>query len=378
MPTHHRALLITDVTAPGGVDTYFCALYRAGVEAGWQVEAMVGRHPGSDGLYRRLMEAGAPVTRAPLYHRQHPEDVRAQATGELLDRFEPTVVHAVCGAPWTTVVPREVVVDRGIPLVFTEQFVAPGFIFPPRLRERIRDLYRRARAVIAVSKNNATLLTGEYGFPSDHLVVIPNAATCGDATAHSEQEIAALRDRLGLPEREFQAVTVARCVRQKGLDVLVEALAQLPEPQRRRIHFAVFGDGPERRALKQLASERGVTADITFYGWHDDASLLLPAFDLFVLPSRSEGQPFALIEAMAAGLPVIATSVSGIPELLAGGESGEPVTGEDPGELARAIAGFLKDPGRLRAKAKVGAAHVRRDYEAATNLGCTIALWGKP
>ena len=369
-----KALLLTDVTAPGGVDTYVVGLYDAALRLGWNVAVAIDRHQGSDRLAKMLCDRNAPTVRLPLYHRENAELVRRKACETLLGDVKPTIMHAVCGAPWTTIVPREVALDRQIPMLFTEQFVAPGFEFEPETVGRIRRLYCEARSVIAVSNNNCDLLSGTYGF-GDNITVIPNPVPRLEIAEYTESERNRLFAELGVPQRAIQAVTVARCAEQKGLDVLIEALAQMRDDVRERFHVSIIGDGPDRTMLGQFAVDRGVSNNVTILGWRDDVSRIVPAFDLFVLPSRSEGQPFALTEALALKRPVIATAVSGIPELLDNGNNGLLVKSESPGDLARAIESFVDDPTTLRTKAETGYQYVRTVHDAKTNFARTIALW---
>jgi glycosyltransferase involved in cell wall biosynthesis len=321
-----------------------------------------------------LKEKKAPTFRLPLYHREHSEQARVRACSETLASLSPDIVHAVCGAPWTTVVPREVVLDRGLPLVFTEQFVAPGFTFEPELYRRIQKLYRESGKVIAVSRNNRDLLTNEYGFSGD-IVVIPNPAPDNPVFDFSDDERKGFLEGLGLPLKKYQAVTVARCADQKGLDVLIEGVALLPQFVRDQIHFAIVGDGPDKNALIELSEKRGTKESIRFLGWQTGIPRLLCAFDLFVLPSRWEGQPFALAEALSVKRPVIASAVSGIPEMLDGGKNGDLVDGESPEDLARAIRSFVENPAILRKKADRGYRYVRRYHDAEQNLSRTVQLW---
>lgn len=366
-----RVLVITDVTAPGGVDTYVADLCVAARERGWSPSLLMDDGGGSDGLARRITELRVPLMRRGLYHRAHDEAARREATRDALAWAEPTLVHAACGAPWTTVVPREVALDAGLPLVFVEQYVAAGFTFEPDLHARIRELYRRADAVVAVSAHNAALLRG-YGFDSDHLHVIPNSVSPSREARMTLRE--AIR-RFDLPERAVHAVCVARLHRQKGIDVLIEALARLEAAVRDRFHVVVLGDGPDRDALAKLAAARGVREAISFAGWCDDPRAWTSAFDLFVLPSRSEGQPFALLEAMADGVPVIACAAGGIPEALDEGRVGMLVEIEGADALARAITAFVADPASARERADLAKHHVRERYDARTNLNRTIDLW---
>ncbi|MCL4235424.1 MAG: glycosyltransferase [Deltaproteobacteria bacterium] len=367
-----HALIITDVTAPGGVDTYVADLCVAARERGWSPHLLMDEGEGSVALARRIAQIGVPFMRRGLYHRAYDEAARRGATLEALAWATPHVVHAACGAPWTTVVPREIALDAGLPLVFVEQYVAKGFTFTPDLRARIRDLYRRAHAVIAVSAHNAALLRG-YGFDAkDRLHVIPNSVTQPAVPRVSRDE--AVR-RFELPRREFQAVCVARLHRQKGIDVLIAALARLEPAVRARFHVVVLGDGPDRDALAELAATHRVTDTMSFAGWCDDPRAATGAFDLFVLPSRSEGQPFALLEAMADGVPVIACAAGGIPEALDDGRVGMLVPVEDAAALARAIEAFVADPTAARDMSLIARDFVREHYDARTNLNRTIDLW---
>jgi glycosyltransferase involved in cell wall biosynthesis len=227
-----------------------------------------------------------------------------------------------------------------------------------------------------VSQNNRDLLTKTYGF-SGNMVVIPNPVS-DDPIAHfSDEQRREIIGRFGIGERRFHALTVARCHPQKGLDVLIEAVAMLPANKRRQIHFAIAGDGPDRSDLENRAIELGVENEFAFLGWQSQVRDFLTAFDLFVLPSRSEGQPFALAEALSAGLRAIASAVAGIPEMLDQGKGGDLVPSESPKELADALARFIDAPGTLAAKAEYGQKYVRRVHNATTNFTRTITLWDR-
>ena len=369
-----RALLLTDVAAPGGIDTYMCGLYREAVKAGWSVTVMIDTNKGANRLATMLGKLGAPTLRAPMYHRVNNEDVQRNATQAVINVARPDVVHAVCGAPWQTLVPREVTLTNKLPLVFTEQFVSPGFSFDPDTHARLRNLYRKSKKVIAVSRISGDLLRGEYGLDGN-IQVIPNPVPLTSIEPISKDETRRIHRSLGLMRRDFQAITVARCAEQKGLDILVKAIVLLPAAVRNRIHFSVFGDGPDRRALIDLACSLGVDDTISFLGWRSKVRKILPAFDLFVLPSRQEGQPLALAEALAATRPVIATKVSGIPEMLDNGAGGDLIRSESPEALAEAMEKFIENPTPLRVKAEYGFRYVRRYHSAAKNLARTVRLW---
>lgn len=372
-----RALIITDVTAPGGVDTYLCGLYMSAAAAGWKVRVLMDIHPGSNELFEKLKHQGANVQRCRFYHRFHAEDKRAEPVQKAIDDFDPTIIHAVCGAPWTTIVPREIALANHKPLFFTEQYVAEGFTFEGDLGPRIRRLYKSAKAVVAVSKNNAELLQDIYGFNTKSMVVIPNAVRTDVPTKINPIAKEKLLKTNGAPGNKVNAVTVARLANQKGVDILIDSVSHLPGSDRRNIHFSVIGDGPDQAALLKQADRLKIRDCFSFWGWRKNISKLLLAFDLFILPSRSEGQPFALMEALAAKRPVIAAAVSGIPEVLQNGKGGDLFTGESVRGLTKRISSFIADPEPLKEKAKVGCDFVREHHDIKKNMEKTVGLWEK-
>jgi glycosyltransferase involved in cell wall biosynthesis len=144
------------------------------------------------------------------------------------------------------------------------------------------------------------------------------------------------RESLGLPSDAFVVGSVGRLVPQKGYDTLLAAIpAVLAECPRAR--FVLVGAGAQREALVEQARALGVADALTLTGARPDVAELLRTFDLFVSPSRYEGLPTVVLEAIASGAPVVATRVSGNSELIEDGVSGLLVPPEDPPALAQAI-----------------------------------------
>jgi glycosyltransferase involved in cell wall biosynthesis len=144
----------------------------------------------------------------------------------------------------------------------------------------------------------------------------------------------------------------------KGVDVLLFACAQLEFPA----HVDVYGDGADRPKLERLAETLGV--DATFYGHVDDVRDRLEELNLFVLPSRGENFPIALLEAMAAALPVVATTVGGVPEIVDDGTTGLLVPPDDPGAMAAAIGDVLARPSAAESFGRAGARRVLDRFDA--------------
>jgi glycosyltransferase involved in cell wall biosynthesis len=137
--------------------------------------------------------------------------------------------------------------------------------------------------------------------------------------------------------------TVAHLSPEKGLQYLIEAASLIPGVQK-RLRFIIVGDGECLKELEQLAKSKGLSDIFEFAGFHSDASQHMRSFDIFVLPSLSEGLSSAILEAMASSLPIVATNVGGIPELVTNGDNGLLVAPADSAALALAIQRLAENP----------------------------------
>jgi glycosyltransferase involved in cell wall biosynthesis len=185
-----------------------------------------------------------------------------------------------------------------------------------------------------------------------------------------------MRRALGLPPQAPVILTVARFAPQKGHQVLLEAiptvLAHQPAAQ-----FLWVGDGPLLPALRARAKSLGVGNHLHFLGRRDDVPELLGAADLFVLPSRFEGLPLAVLEAMAAGLPVVGTQVCGTQEAVADGRTGQLVPPDDPPALANAITALLSQPALAARFGAAGQQRFARLFGAGRMAQETADLYGE-
>lgn len=206
----------------------------------------------------------------------------------------------------------------------------------------------------------------------EQFVVIPSGValpafekTAGDARG--------LRAALGLPGSATVVGSVGRFEPVKGHHYLLEAVARLARrcPD---LHVAFVGDGELLPELRRAAEHAGLAGRAHFLGWREDVPAVLHTFDLFVLPSLNEGMGRALVEAMAAGLPIVASEVGGVPEVLAGGAAGVLVPPADAGALARAIETLLGDPA-LRARLGAAARDRAGQYTAEASLRKLEALY---
>ncbi|WP_438021253.1 glycosyltransferase [Sorangium sp. So ce315] len=159
-----------------------------------------------------------------------------------------------------------------------------------------------------------------------------------------------IRAELGIGEQDFVFGCAVVHIEQKGLCYLIEAA---PEVLRRapEARFVVAGDGPLRGELQQRAQAAGLGDRMIFPGYRSDVPDLVSAFDAYVLPSLWEGLPLALLEALALGKPIVASSVGGVPEIVEHGVDGFLVPPRDPGALVEHLARVARD-GELRERAR--------------------------
>ena len=192
------------------------------------------------------------------------------------------------------------------------------------------------------------------------------ARTCDPArTTVIHNGVPAPAEPARLDGRPPRVLSVGRLKEPKTFVTLVRALARLDPSS---FTAAIVGDGPDRAAV-----EREVRGPVELLGERDDVHAQLLASDLFVLSSGSEGLPLSVLEAMAAGLPVVASDVGGVPELV--GDAGVLVPPHDEEALANAIAGLLADPERRRALGAAARERVQREFSLEQMQAAHVALY---
>ena len=230
-----------------------------------------------------------------------------------------------------------------------------------------RPLSALAARIVAVSEDVRRGLVEDQGLRARRVRVVPNGIDAAPYAAAGAQRDA-VRAALGLGGA-FVVGSVARLVPVKDQACQLAALARCPQAT-----LVLVGDGPERAALEALAAQLGVTARVRFLGTRHDVPNLLAAFDVFTLSSLSEGLPVAVLEAMAAGLPVVATRVGGVPEAVRDGVTGLLTPPRDAAALGAAWRA-LESPQRRAALGAAGRAVVRSRFSLAAMVRAYEALY---
>ncbi|MFN0020811.1 MAG: glycosyltransferase [Pirellulaceae bacterium] len=269
------------------------------------VYSLQGR-PKNDLLVRRLEEAEIPVHFLDIRSRWQFFSAGARLT-KLFRQQQPQIVQSFLFH--ANVVATLAARRAKIPRIVTGIRVAD----PSRWRQRVeRWLTPKVDKIVCVSQGVADFCRDKCRFPAEKLVVIPN----GVDLSRFANVMPADLTQLGVPAGRRAIVYVGRLDRQKGLDwLLVKVMPQvfrdLPQND-----LLLVGEGPERDELFRHALGGANTANVHFAGWQANVPQILAASDLLVLPSRWEGMPNVVLEAMAAGKPVVATQAEGVLELL--------------------------------------------------------------
>jgi len=247
-----------------------------------------------------------------------------------------------------------------VPVIFT----AHGWAFTEGKNPFARYLLALAerlaakvtKKIICVSEHDKELALRFRVAPEQKLTVVHNGM---EPSLYLNADGSKVRFELGLKEDEILITMVARFVPQKDHDTLLQALSLLPG---REFKAALVGGGERETFFRKNAGELGLRDNVIFLGERRDVPQILAASDIFVLSSNWEGLPRSTIEAMMAGLPVVATRVGGVPELVEDGGTGFLVPPRDPNALAEALQRLIADPELRRRMGQAGREKALKEF----------------
>jgi glycosyltransferase involved in cell wall biosynthesis len=230
------------------------------------------------------------------------------------------------------------------------------------LRLRIAD--RMVHRIVLVSTDNQKNHLDVCGRPVQKCLVIPNGIDAR-TVSHDQSPVhrTSLRDRLGLPVGVPVAVMVAVLGERKGALDYIKA-AHVASKIHAALHFAVVGDGEMMSTMRRMATEFRIGDRVHFLGRRADVRNILPAFDMFVLPSHYEGLAITMLEALAAGLPMVTTRVDGVSDVLPREQGALFVDKYDIDGLGAAMAQLAGDPELRRQLAAISAERVLSGFTA--------------
>jgi glycosyltransferase involved in cell wall biosynthesis len=318
----------------------------------WQPTLLLDDRPGAELLAERAAALEVPVRLVGPLPLGLAGARGVPALVRLLRRERPEVFHAHMSSPVACKWALAAAVAARVPAVLGTVQVG-GYEPPDRSAHwQLRALARGVDRYLAVSREIADELVERLGWPAAKIEVVYNAV---DLARIEVEAPPGMRGELGGGGQGPLVLTPARLDAQKGHRTLFEAIPQVPDAT-----FVLAGEGPERERLEALAAQLGISDRVRFLGRREDVPELLAACDVFALPSLYEGSSLAVLEAMAAGIPIVSSAIGGTEELVEDGRSGLLVAPGDAEALAAALRRVLGDPG-LR---KSLAGHARERVEA--------------
>jgi glycosyltransferase involved in cell wall biosynthesis len=233
----------------------------------------------------------------------------------------------------------------------------------------LRRMFRLMDMVITVSEALRDRLV-EYAAP-DRVITIRNGIPVERFRGYPR---AAVRAELEIPETAKIVGMTARLIAGKGITTALEAVSLLTRivPD---LHFVVVGDGPERGKFESYGEALGLAKRVHFLGWREDVPRLMAGWDMFILPSSSEGFSLSVLEAMASGLPVVVSDLDSMREAVVVGKSGYLTKPGDAPELAAAILNVLRDPRRARQMGEFNRERAAALFGQEQMIACTRAVY---
>lgn len=368
-----RVAFYTDAKAWGGAEVYLTQLARGLDEAGWCVTLFTSDRRATDAWVEdneRIGIGGARFRPTRVIDRGGFREALRLFKGFELVHFNKTSPRTCLpGIPAARRAGARIVVS-------TEHIAAPPESRYPFRARQLTHLIRRANRlldrIIVVSNMSRRTYIESYEADPSRILTIHNGVDLSRFTREPGSG-APLTD-LGLEVGDSVAVVIGRLCAGKGHETALAAAPAICEKVP-RFKLLIVGSGPLQEELKRQAQERGVADAVVFAGFRGDVPALLAACDLLMLPSDAESLPLSVLEAMAAGLPVVATDVGGISEAVDDGTTGVLVAPGDPAALAAAAVGVLASPQRSLEMGRAGRAKVEGEFSVGRCIRSVISLY---
>jgi glycosyltransferase involved in cell wall biosynthesis len=351
-------LLVTDLER-GGTPLRLARLARGLAEAGVEVHAGCLAPPGP--VSADLEAAGVPTFACGA---RGPRDLQVLVRlRQIVNRIAPDLIHSTL--THANVAARLAGAVSRIPVVGSTATIEVERK-EHLLLERISAGLDRAH--IVNSHAVAEHVIRRFGVPRGRVYVVPPAPPA--VSPHVDR--AEARAALGIPEHEFVVAWVGRFDPAKRLELVIRCAEIMTRVATR---FLLVGDGPERSRVEQMLRLSSARRVVHLLGWREDVAAVLAAADAFLFPSLTEGMPNAVLEAMAAGLPVVGSDIPALRELSRGGELLRLVAGEAPSSYAAALMELREDEPARRALGERAASWVRQELDPRATVAAVLRVY---
>ena len=356
-------LFLTTHVNTGGITSYILTLGETLVKSGHKVWVASS---GGDNV-SRIEAAGMRHLQINVRTKSELHPKLLLSMPPLLDLIRDEKINIIHAQTRVTQVLGEVLSRlSGIKLVTT----CHGF-FRPRWFRKIFPCW--GQAVIAISKPVAQHLSTDFKVSSDKIYLVVNGIDLDRFVMTDEPKRRQLRQGLKLGDVPLIGI-IARLSDVKGIDILIKAmprvLKMIPSA-----NLMIVGQGPQEADLKKLTKALSLTAQVHFKSIINQTPDLLGAFDVFVMPSLMEGLGLSVMEAQACGIPVVASRVGGLLDLVEDGKSGSLVESHNPEALADKIVGILQNPQQAKRMAQQARSNIERNFSAEGMLKKTLQIY---
>ncbi len=350
-----KILHIQKVSGIAGSERHLLTLLPALKDFGFEPTMLVlaGRNNRSVPFIERMRSAGVPTRSTPIHH--HLDPTLLSRVIRCLKRESFDLVHThLLHADLYGGLASSIMGLRRIASLHNDNPFRRSSLLRPVIRWNRRLFHH----LICISHHLGQFANEVEGVPARKISVVHYGFQPKPPSSSEPY----LRNLLHLPEGKPIVGMVARLTTQKGHSTLLRAMSKLIQQSTALPHLVLVGDGELRSSLEALASQLKLDSHVSFLGYRPDASHLIYDFDIFVHPSRWEGFGLVFLEAMAAGVPIIATRTSAIPEIVEDGETGLLVPVDDGDALSNALSLLLANPPLRKKMGRAGRRRLEKNF----------------
>lgn len=337
-----KLVFIIDVLGVGGAERLMVPII-ANLLGDYEIRVCVFRIKDGNPIASQILSMGIPVDYLPIYHLR---DITAiPRLVRYLQKHKPHIVHTQL--EFADILGNLACKFLKIPSITTIHIIPPSV---QKIKQRMHQklwwntLKYLCQRIITVSEMSQTHTIRHYGIRPEKVTTIYNGIDISPHYSKFQVKHASVKNQLNIPENAHVLLTVAILRKQKGVQFMVRAIPDilLDYPN---VYYLIVGNGPHLENLEREVRELNITDKVIFTGMREDIPEILSISDIFVLPTLTEALPTVLAEAMAAKLPIVASAVGGVPEMVQDGINGILTAPGDPSLLSKACIKLLGSKG---------------------------------